>query len=165
MKSQSRRTSRRAASAGDRRALKQVLAVVWVGFLLAVVGLGCGRKGMPSAPTRETPAAVTDLSYRLEGSLLRLDWSTPQSRSPVTGFRVYRSKVPAAETGCTRCPVQFSEVAKLPLQAQAGGGDSGRAPVQFSEIIDPGYHYIYKVVTTNAKGDLGPDSNYVDLDY
>jgi hypothetical protein len=72
--------------------------------------------------------------------------------------------VPAAETGCTRCPVQFSEVAKLSVQARRSG-ESEPAPMQFSETVDPGYHYIYKVVTTNEKGALGPDSNHVDFDY
>jgi hypothetical protein len=143
---------------------KKVLAVVGLGFFIVLTGLGCGRKGMPSAPKKEIPAAVTDLSYRLDGSLLTLTWSVPQSRPPVTGFRVYRSRVPAAETGCTQCPVQFSEVAKLSVQAERSG-ESKQAPMQFSETIDPGYHYIYKVVTTNEKGNPGPDSNHVDLDY
>lgn len=119
---------------------------------------------MPVAPKREIPAAVTDLSYRLDGSLLTLTWSVPESESPVTGFRVYRSKVAKAETGCTRCPVEFSEVVKLDRPVQRRG-ESGQPRLQYSQNLDPGYHYIYKVITTSEKGQAGGDSNYVDLDY
>jgi hypothetical protein len=142
----------------------EIFALVGVGFLIAVAALGCGRKAMPSAPKKEIPAAVKDLSYRLDGSLLTLTWSVPKSHPPVTGFRVYRSRVPAAQSGCTACTVEFSEVANLSVQAGAGG-ESEQAPMQFSETIDPGYHYIYKVVTADEQGTPGPDSNHVDLDF
>jgi hypothetical protein len=75
----------RPASATARNLPKKVLAVVGLGFFIVLTGLGCGRKGMPSAPKKEIPAAVTDLSYRLDGSLLTLTWSVPQSRPPDFG--------------------------------------------------------------------------------
>jgi hypothetical protein len=143
---------------------KEVFAAVWVGLFILVAAVGCGRKAMPSAPKEEIPAAVTDLSYRLDGSLLTLTWSVPKSHPPVTGFRVFRSKVATAETGCKNCPVEFSEVANLPVQAGPGKG-AKPTPMEFSQTIDPGYHYIYKVVTTDEQGTPGPDSNHVDLDF
>jgi len=132
-------------------------------FMLA----GCGRKAMPNPPSGNRPPKVIDMDYRISESTIKLSWTIPKTsdkaKSPVTGFYIFRSKQSSIETDCPNCPIHFLKIGDVPVR----GGVSGKPEpsVVFSQPIEPGYRYIYKVNAYNADGVAGQDSNLIDFTF
>jgi predicted small lipoprotein YifL len=132
----------------------------------AAIGLlvltGCGVKGPPRPPQMTPPPPVTDLQGRVEDGRALLTWTLPgrglRREMEVTGFRVYRSRTPLAEGDCPTCPLRFEQAAEL-----MSPGREARAAMTFSEALQPGYQYTYKVVGFGAGDARFDDSNLVEL--
>ncbi len=143
-----------------RSIIVQILIIVAFSVFLS----GCGRKAPPKPPQQEEPPIVDDLSYSLDGDRLKLTWTTPEVRREVKsglgGFYVFRSKKLISESDCKNCPVIFKRVADILLQDTES---SGRDSIKYTEAIEKGYRYIYKVVVYTNNGVIGKDSNIVDL--
>jgi hypothetical protein len=125
---------------------------------------GCGVKSPPLPPKRQPPGAVTDLSGAVDGELLSLTWGIPpesDQAGEAVGFAVYRSRTPLGEVACRDCPLVFEqagEVSVTPSDRQAGR-------MTFSENLEQGYRYRYKLRSFDAFGAVSDDSNTVILDY
>jgi len=143
-----------------RSIIVQILIIVAFSVFLS----GCGKKAPPKSPYQEEPPIVDDLSYSLDGDRLKLTWTTPEVKRKVKsglgGFYVFRSKKLVSESDCKNCPVIFKRVADILLQ---GTESSGRDSIKYTEAIEKGYRYIYKVVVYTNNGVIGKDSNIVDL--
>lgn len=141
-----------------------VLGAVMVIVAWGLMG-GCGRKAPPEPPLGARPAKVKDLSFSLAGKTIKLSWTIPlgggKKTLPISGFLVYRSRQSSVEQECPNCPLRFVEVGDVP--APAAG--SAKAPVIFTQQIEPGYRYVYKVVAYTDEGRKGRDSNLVDFEY
>jgi len=132
-------------------------------FLLS----GCGRKAPPVPPGRIPPPIVNDLSRQMEENTLKLTWSIPkhEGKRPrkLKGVRVYRSKEPVSEAACPDCPKQFKRVADIPIVEWNDTAGKKKAVMTYSESLEKGYRFIYKVAVYNRDGNTGGDSNTVDL--
>lgn len=129
---------------------------------------GCGRKAPPVPPSRTQPPAVNDLSANIDGDTLKLTWSIPKEKgkiaSGLSGFIVYRSKMPHSESDCKNCPVLFEHVSDIPIEVK-GSGSLKKDPMTYHETLEKGYKYIYKIIGYHTKGVTGSDSNHVDFIY
>jgi len=130
---------------------------------------GCGRKAPPAPPRRVPPPAVNDLNWQMEGDMLELTWSIPKlvGKRPrkLKGVSVYRSKEPLSESECPDCPKRFKKVADFAVIVWNGTVSAKDADMTYSERLEKGYRFIYKVVVYNRDGMAGSDSNRVDLIY
>lgn len=135
---------------------------------LSFVWIGCGKKGPPHPPRRPLPPAVKDLEYRLRNDMVELSWTVPSAQNhrfsaPAT-VKVFRSRLSAAEAGCENCPIRYAVSGDLPIH-QKGSDDSKPLRMRFTEFVEPGYRYIYKVTVFDEYGMGGKDSNIVKFDH
>jgi hypothetical protein len=149
------------------------VAIRLTAFLLALTGLmvfgvACGKKGPPRPPRQKEPPAITDLDYTINGNILELYWTIPKAddKSPpdLAGFKIFRSKLVDEEAACKDCPIRFSEVGDVPIQVKRIDHPKAKQP-HFSELLEPGYRYIYKVVAYNKDRVASKDSNTVQFYY
>ena len=140
--------------------------LVMLVLVAMVPGLcGCGKKAPPVAPQAEPVPAVKNLEGRREGDRVVLTWRVPNGlthqTATVEGYRVYRSKQPLSTQACSGCPLFFKRVGAVPLESQ-GAGDK---PLVYTDTVERGYHYVYKVIAVSpAAVESGP-SNLVDILY
>ena len=136
--------------------------VIWLAATI-IIG-GCGKKGPPVPPSGNKPPSVRDLAYGLTGNTLKLSWSIPQTtekaKSPVAGFLIFRSQQSAPDRECSNCQVIFKEVGDVPVR-----GQPRVAPLVFTQTIELGYRYIYKVKAYDDGGIAGKDSNFVQFHF
>jgi hypothetical protein len=94
----------------------------------------------------------------MAGDAVQLTWGIPaagKDAGEAAGFAVYRSKTPLSEVGCRDCPLTFMQVTQVsvtPSDRQAGR-------MMFSEPLEKGYQYRYKLRAFDAFGAAGDDSN------
>ena len=142
-------------------------------FLFTLAGtsflwLGCGKKGAPRPPQQPLPAAVKDLSYRIDNDMVKLSWTVPgaddRSASYPAAVKLFRFKQSAEESNCEKCPIRFNEIADLPVQMKRSE-KSRSSTMSFTEVLERGYRYIYKVVVYNKDGIGGKDSNTIEFSF
>ena len=136
--------------------------------VLSCVWQGCGKKGPPRPPKRPLPPVVQDLRHTLKNDVVELSWTLPSTAGgniakPAT-IKVLRASQTGQEIGCEECPLRFEIVAEIPVHAKASD-KSGPRRLQYSEIIDSGYRYIYKVILFDEYGYSGKASNSVKFDH
>lgn len=150
-------------SASKRLTVILLMSASWFFFVT-----GCGKKGPPGFPSREKPPAVKDLSYKINGDLLELNWTIPKAddkpASRPAGFKVYRSKQSLTESDCKNCPLRFNEVGDVSIQDKRSEKQK-QGLMNFSQSLETGYRYIYKIIIYNDYGVAGEDSNFVDFVY
>jgi hypothetical protein len=133
---------------------------------ISFLWLGCGKKGPPRVPQQPLPATVKDLSYRIDHDRVQLSWTIPaaddRSASYPAAVKLFRFKQSAEESNCEKCPIRFREIADLPVQLKPK--DKSRPnTMSYTEVLQRGYRYIYKVVIYNKEGIGGKDSNTVEF--
>ena len=144
----------------------------WVAFFLSTLAatsflwLGCGKKGPPRVPQQPLPATVKDLSYRIDHDTVQLSWTIPaaddRSASYPAAVKLFRFKQSAEESNCEKCPIRFTQIADLPVQLKPM--DKSRpSTMSYTEDLERGYRYIYKVIIYNKEGIGGKDSNTVEF--
>jgi hypothetical protein len=141
-------------------------------FFFAVLGLnfwwiGCGQKGSPRPPHRPLPPAVKDLSYVIYGEMVELNWTVPgverHKASPPAAVKVFRSRLTAEEATCENCPVRYSVSGDMPIHQKQSEKSKFRR-MSYTEFVESGYRYIYKVIVFDEYGIGGKDSNIVKFD-
>ncbi len=146
-------------------ALITLVSAIWVTstFMLS----GCGRKASPKPPSGNRPPEVIDLTYSIHENTVKLRWTIPKTndkaKSPITGFLIYRSKQSSVEADCPNCPIYFLKIGDVLVRNDVSG--SSEPSVIFSQTIEPGYRYIYKVKGYDDDGVVGEDSNFIDFTY
>jgi hypothetical protein len=125
-------------------------------LLLMSAFSGCGRKGPPVAPGVPELLPVAGLSHEISDGMVRISWETAKggSASILTGYIVHRSVVPVDEESCEGCPVLFQRVAEL-----------DKTVLSYSEMVEKGNRYIYKVVSVSKYGTISPDSTFIRFIY
>ena len=138
--------------------------------ILVTVGMiwGCGKKGPPVPPTGSRTPSVKDLAYEISRNTLKLSWTIPQpdetAQLPVTGFLIYRSQQPDLEAACPNCPILYKNIGDVPAKGP-GSGQSGKIPITFTQTIESGYRYIYKVHGYSTDGIRSKTSNLVQFNF
>ena len=77
----------------------------------------------------------------------------------MSGFYVYRSKTAVSEPECKDCPVLFTRLTDIPITGRVGEEKT----FSYTEILEKGYRYIYKVTVYSKFGLVSSDSNYVEF--
>jgi hypothetical protein len=141
-------------------ATKMALAVLLL-VTPAVMMLGCGKKGPPEPPTGSRPPRVGDLRYGVSNNTVKLSWTVPEpdekAQLPITGFLIYRFQQSVAERECPNCPISFKLIGDVPVRSP-GSGQSA-PPITFTQTIEPGYRYTYKVNGYSEGGIRSRNSN------
>ena len=144
-----------------------VLAIAMILTTVAVVG-GCGRKGSPEPPTGSRPPRIKDLGYGVSQNTLTLSWNIPQpdekAQLPIAGFRIYRGQQSVSERECANCPILFKEIGDVPVRG-TGPGQTGQALLMFTDTIESGYRYFYKVHGYSGDGILSRSSNVIEFNF
>ena len=146
----------------------------WLAFLffvlagLGFLGGGCGKKGPPRPPRQPSPPPVQDLSYAIDNRRVELSWTIEgaddRSASSPVGYKVFRSKLSAQESNCEKCPLHFVEIGNLMVESKRAE-KSKPIKMRFTELVEPGYRYIYKVIAYDNNGQGSKDSNVVQFDH
>lgn len=137
---------------------------IWILLLAGSLLAGCGVKAPPRPPKRLPPPAVSDLTGVMDGDVLQLMWGIPAEEDDAgeaVGFAVYRSKTPIGEADCRDCPLTFQQV----KQVSVTPSDRQAKRMTFSEPLEKGYRYRYKLRTYDAFGAGSDDSNPFSIDY
>ena len=114
---------------------------------------------MPSRQTVLPCVSMINKTIVGENTLL-LTWTLPDKKKEsknINGFFVYRSKVLLSESECENCPVLFEKIADI--------ANKNQKEFKYTENLDKGYKYIYKITAYDKKGILGKDSNLVEFIY
>jgi predicted small lipoprotein YifL len=135
-----------------------LMAMIWLAATI-IIG-GCGKKGPPEPPSGNKPPPVRDLAYSVTEKTIKLSWTIPKTtekaKSPVAGFLIYQFQQSAHEKECPSCPVIFKVVGDVPAR-----GQPGVTPLVYTQTIELGYRYIYKVKAYDVGGVGSKDSNFV----
>ncbi|MGD2098707.1 MAG: hypothetical protein PVG35_14085 [Desulfobacterales bacterium] len=153
---------------------RRFLHRTWLVCLLVAIGgvslvwQGCGKKGPPRPPERPLPPAVEDLRYAIQDDWVELSWTQPATAegefSEPASIKVFRAILSDEEIQCENCPLRFETVAEIPIHEKALKEEDLRT-FHYSEKIDPGYRYIYKVIVFDEYGIGGKNSNVVQFDH
>ncbi len=139
---------------------------VLIGLTASVMMWGCGKKGPPEPPTGSRPPRVRDLGYGISQNTIKLSWTISQpdekAQLPIRGFLIFRSQQSLIERECPNCPKLFKTIGDVPVRGP-GPGQPGETPITFTETIEPGYRYIYKVNGYSVDGIRSRDSNFVEF--
>ena len=162
---QRQRNQRRQEQVSSRTILSKFReSQVYAGFFLIILSMifvlsACGKKGAPVPPREKPPAAINDLKEKIQADQLTLTWTAP-SLKKLAGFYVYRSKISAKLPDCKGCPVLFTRIASISLETV-----EDTSLFSYSETLEAGYNYIYKVTAYSTAGLVSNDSNTVEFTY
>jgi hypothetical protein len=87
-----------------------------------------------------------------------------RSAAPPAAVKVFRSRLSAEEAGCENCPVRYAVSADIPIHKKRFE-KSESIRMSYTEFIETGYRYIYKVNVFDENGIGGKDSNIVKFDH
>ena len=144
-------------------------ALAVLGILVTVSMIwGCGKKGPPKPPTGSMPPSIRDLAHSISNNTVELSWTIPQpdekARLPITGFLIYRSQQPELEAACPNCPILYKNIGDVPARGP-GSDPSGKIAITFTQTIEPGYRYVYKVNGYSTDGIRSKSSNIVEFTF
>jgi len=137
-------------------------------FLLPVVlAAGCGRKGPPRVPELLAPAAIADLTARVDDRGIRLGWSRPRvaldgrKLTDLAAFVVLRKSTRA---DCLECGSGYEERAVIDVE------DEGRflKPSEYDYTerdLRAGTVYRYRVLARLSDGSASGPSNEVSIEW
>ena len=134
-------------------------------FLFAGCFAACGVKSPPLPPVQEIPNAVIDLKENITDNIVTLTWSVPDEKenAVVERFSIFRSKV-GLEEACPECPLKYESVAEINAGSELWQGKA-KEMISYSEELETGYRYSYKVVGYTWDLVASADSNPASFDF
>ena len=134
-------------------------------LLLLALAAGCGRKGVPRAPELVVPAAITDLTARVEDRGIRLGWSRPRvtldgrALTDLAAFVVLRK---GTRADCPECGAAYRERAVVRVEDE--GRFIKRTKYGFTDReLRVGTLYRYRVRIRLSDGTASGPSNEVSV--
>jgi hypothetical protein len=144
-----------------KRRLTVQLALI---IAVSICCFGCGVKAPPVPPRQAPVPEVKDLSSIIDGDKAVLSWAVPDKpgdkNSLIKSFVVYRAKQKISEGDCKNCPVKFTPAAEIQADLKPES-----KKMKYSESLEKGFKYIFKVTSKSATGAESRDSNFVELSF
>ena len=141
--------------------------IVCLLLLPAVLAAGCGRKGPPRVPELLAPAAIADLTARVEDRGIRLGWSRPRvaldgrKLTDLTAFVVLRKSTRA---DCLECGSGYEERAVIDVEDK--GRFLKRSEYDYTDRdLRAGTVYRYRVLARLSDGSASGPSNEVSIEW
>lgn len=124
-------------------------------MVLAVSGLGCGKKGPPLPPVQEMIAPPINLKLSMVGTTANLTWShgVKKGAPPVAGFEIDLATQGGGADDCEGCPLRFT-----PL------GTTGAETFEFAVEIKPGTSHYFRIRAYTGSGVFSDSSNTVQVE-
>ncbi len=137
-------------------------------LLMAVMALllvGCGRKGPLVPPEAMVPAPIADLRVEQQGERISVSWSQPgreEGGGPLkdlAGFRVFRREVLPPGEDCEECPTAYRLIRTVDPEYLEDVVRVGNAYTFVDRGLETGKTYQYKVVAFKTDGSESKQSN------
>jgi hypothetical protein len=134
-------------------------------LLIAVAGLGCGKKSDPRAPELSTPKTITNLTARSGPAGIILTWSRPTEYTDGTAlkdlasFVIFRKEV---SQSCPDCPVPYRQLTTVNVEDRNKFAQQKQYRFDDQEV-QPKAIYRYRVSAQLLDGSLGAPSNEVEV--
>ena len=87
-----------------------------------------------------------------------------RSAAPPAAVKVFRSRMSAEDASCENCPIRFAVSGDIPIHKHRSE-KSKPIRMSYTEFVETGYHYVYKVTVFDENGIGGKDSNIVRFDH
>ena len=144
------------------RVLKHCLILQLTAVMAVSVCLfGCGKKAPPVPPRQPAIPAVKDLRSDIDGDMVVLTWTIPDEMkdksSGIKSFVVHRAIQNIPDGDCRNCPVNFKPVAEIPAETKLP-----LKKMKYTERLEKGIKYVFKVTVISNTGTESADSNYVE---
>ncbi len=127
---------------------------------LALLCVGCGKKGDPRYPDNSYPVKVEDLAISFDGEKAILEWSIPGRWDRAGYARIFRSALKAQGSSCPNCPRIYAILDYLPLR-DVRSTEKGIFRYVDRNIRE-GFLYSYRLVICSSSGRCGEQSNTAD---
>jgi len=135
--------------------------LAWITVKLAALAIllacaACGVKAPPVAPNAKPPS-LASFGHQLDNDRLTLYWTMAADGSQPQSFTLYRARTPLAEKPCDGCPLVFTPLRTFPAKNPEQGS--------LTLILEPGFHYGFKLTSTAENGLTGPESQTILIEY
>ena len=134
-------------------------------LIIAVVGLGCGKKGDLRAPELATPKTIANLTSRSGPSGIILSWSRPTeyvdgtALKDLASFVIFRKEV---SQNCPDCPVPYRQLTTVNVEDRGKFAQQKQYRYDDQEVR-PRAIYRYRVSSQLFDGSLSAPSNEVEV--
>jgi hypothetical protein len=134
-------------------------------LIIAVVGLGCGKKGDLRAPELATPKTIANLTARSAPSGIILSWSRPTeyvdgtALKDLASFVIFRKEV---SQSCPDCPVPYRQLTTVNVEDRDKFAQQKQYRYDDQEVR-PKAIYRYRVSSQLLDGSLSAPSNEVEV--
>src|SRR6185436_11068812 len=134
-------------------------------LLIAVAGLGCGKKSDPRAPELSTPKTITNLTARSGPAGIILTWSRPTEYTDGTAlkdlasFVIFRKEV---SQSCPDCPVPYRQLTTVNVEDREKFVKQKQYRYDDQEVR-PNVIYRYRIASQLFDGSLSAPSNEVEV--
>jgi hypothetical protein len=134
-------------------------------LILAVAGLGCGKKGSLRAPELVTPKTITNLTARSGPNSIILTWNRPteyvdgSSMKDLASFVIFRKEV---SQSCPDCPVPYRQLTTVYVEDRDKFAQQKQYRYDDQEVR-PKAIYRYRVSSQLLDGSLSAPSNEIEI--
>lgn len=134
-------------------------------LMIAVVGVGCGKKGDPRAPELATPKTIANLTARSGPGGIILTWSRPTeyvdgtALKDLASFVIFRKEV---SQSCPDCPVPYRQLTTVNVEDRDKFAQQKQYRYDDQEVR-PKASYRYRVSSQLLDGSLSAPSNEVEV--
>ncbi len=138
--------------------------VLLIAAMLAVAGMGCGKKGNPLAPELAAPKTITNLTARSGPNGVILTWSRPteyvdgSSLKDLASFVIFRKEV---SSSCPDCPVPYRQLTTVNVEDRQRFSQQKQYRYDDQEVRQKAI-YRYRVSSQLLDGSLSAPSNEVE---
>ncbi|MEZ4524565.1 MAG: hypothetical protein R2941_01410 [Desulfobacterales bacterium] len=126
-------------------------------LLFCLLLIGCGIKADPVPRQHKPLPEIKELNAEKSGNMLRLTWTvnvSDKTAAPAE-FAIYRFRSPLSAEKCKDCPVPFEKAATVRAE--------DKKPFFYTEMLEKGFLYIYKVAAVAQNGSMGKDSETISV--
>lgn len=126
-------------------------------LFLCLFPVGCGVKADPVPRLQKPLPEIRELNAEKNGDMLRLTWTvdiSDKTGAPAE-FAVYRFKSLLSEEKCKGCPIPFEKAATVRAE--------DKQPFFYTETLEKGFLYMYKVAAVAKNGSMGKDSESISV--
>jgi len=118
---------------------------------------GCGVKADPQPRQHKPLPEINEVKAEKNGDMLLLTWTvnvSDKTGSPAE-FAVYRFKSLLSAEKCKDCPVPFEKAATVRAE--------DKKPFSYTETLEKGFLYMYKIAPVAENGGMGKDSETISV--